>query len=313
MVSSVSTRLRPRATGALSPLLLGLILATGQVAGAQAPASLPGLVEDATRLDQPSADGRFDALTALLDERGLAYEIQTFPNPRADEVGPAEGRNIVITVGDGDRDIIVGAHADAALLQDGSLSHAMVDNAASVAILIRMASTLADLDLRHRVRVVLFDLEELGLLGSRYYAQTMDRDRGAAMLNLDINGYGDTVIYGPASGAGNATGYDAVRRACEAGGHECLEFDEFPPGDDRSFQAAGIPNVSLGTLPGDEARQLRSMLSAGPGSAPRAVAPPPVFQIIHTPNDTADKLDAAGMTLAYNVVMGALLELDRTP
>ena len=36
-------------------------------------------------------------------------------------------------------------------------------------------------------------------------------------------------------------------------------------------------------------------------------------QRISTPADTADKLDAEGMTLAYNVVMGVVLELDRSP
>ena len=29
---------------------------------------------------QPTAEERFDALTGLLDERGLTYELQTFPN-----------------------------------------------------------------------------------------------------------------------------------------------------------------------------------------------------------------------------------------
>lgn len=277
-------------------------------------APLPGLVRDATRLDETTAEARFDALTALLDERGLDYEIQRFPNRRASEAGPAEGRNVIVTIGDGDRDLIIGAHADAAMLGDGSLSHAMVDNAGAVAVLTRVAETLQTLDLRHRVRVLFFDLEELGLLGSRHYAELLDTRRIAGMVNLDITGYGDTVIYGPAAGEGNDRLYAAVRQSCLVGGYQCLEFAQFPTSDDRSFQAFGIPNVSLATLPRIEARQLLRMLNGDNGdSGVDEGTVPPIFQTIHTRHDTADKLDPAGMTLAYNVVMGVVLELDRAP
>jgi len=297
-------------TARLPVLLLGLGALAYPAAG-QTPSPLSGIVEDAQRLDHPTAEARFEALTALLDERGLTYEIQTFPNPRAAEAGPAEGRNLIVTIGDGERDLVVGAHADAAPLEDGSLSHGMVDNASSVAVLARLAEALQDESLTHRLRLVFFDLEELRLLGSAHYVGTPDAKRVVAMVNLDINGYGDTVIYGPASNAGNADVYGALERVCEANGHDCLEFEQFPNSDDRSFQAAGIPNISIGLLPSNEARQLHGLLNAGPGNPPPDGPPPPIFGIIHTPNDTADHLDAAGMTLAYEVALALVRELDR--
>ncbi|MDA1093348.1 MAG: M28 family peptidase [Acidobacteria bacterium] len=272
---------------------------------------LPGLVDDATRLDQASAEARFDALIGLLEARGLSYEVQTFPNRRVAESGPAQGRNVSVLIGTGAEEIVVGAHADAAQLGDGSFSHAMVDNAASVAVLVRIAATLPRFAIRHRVRVVFFDLEELNLLGSEYMVTTLDADRVAAMINLDIAGYGDTVIYGPAAGPGNGAVYRAVAQACADGGHPCLEFDQFPQGDDRSFQAAGIPNVSLGILTSVEAHQLWLMLNGGPNSGLAERFVPPILRTIHTQADTADRLDPEGMTLAYNIVMALILELDR--
>ena len=291
---------------------LALSLTTAALATSQPAEPLPGIVEDAQRLDQPTAEERFDALTGPLDERGLTYELQTFPNPRADKVGPAEGRNLVVTIGDGERDIVVGAHFDAAPLEDGSLSHGMVDNASSVAMLARLAETLAGESLNHRLRILFFDLEELQLLGSAHYVGTPDAERVAAMVNLDINGYGDTVIYGPASNDGNTEVYDALERVCQAGGHDCIEFDQFPNSDDRSFQAAGIPNISMAVLESNEASQMHALMHAGPGNPPPDGPPPPIFTIIHTPNDTADHLDAAGMTLAYEVALGLVRELDRS-
>ena len=297
----------------------GLVGFGGQALVGQAPPTftaeaepLSGLVENATRLDQPSADARFDALIALLDEHGLAYEIQPFPNRRADEAGPAEGRNVSVTIGTGDREIIVGAHADAAILRDGSLSHGMVDNAGAVAVLARVAQTLATQDLRHRVRVLFFDLEELNLLGSEHLVGTLDPTLIDGMINVDIAGFGDTVLYGPASSEGNDVLYAAMRHVCADAGHQCLEFAQFPPSDDRSFQAAGIPNISLGTLPELEVHQLWLMLNAGPDSGLADGFVAPILRTIHTPADTADKLEAGAMTLAYNVVMGLIFELDRS-
>jgi len=188
----------------------------------------------------------------------------------------------------------------------------MVDNAAAVAVLVRVAAALREYPLQHRGRVVLFDLEELGLLGSRHFVELLDPGRVAGMVNLDIAGRGDTVIFGPSASAGNQRVYASVRQACAEAAHECLEFARFPTGDDRSFQAAGIPNVSLATLPRLEAHQLWLWLNSGNDDAGlRDDFVPPILRTIHTSADTAHLLDAHAMTLAYNIVMRVVLQLDR--
>lgn len=291
----------------IGPIITTLALASVPTV-AQPLEPLPGIVEDAQRLDQPTAEARFGALTALLDDYGLTYEVQTFSNPRATEAGPAEGRNLIVDIGEGERDLVVGAHYDAAPLEDGSLSHGMVDNASSVAVLARLAATLSNESLDHRLRILFFDLEEMQLLGSAHYVSTPDAQRVAAMVNLDINGYGNTVIYGPASNDGNTEVYDALERVCAVGSHGCLRFEQFPTSDDRSFQVAGIPNISIGLLPSDEARQLHGLLNGPPPGGPT----PPIFGIIHTPNDTANHLDASAMTFAYEMALELVKELDRS-
>jgi len=277
------------------------------------PVSTPqsDLVEDAVRLDQPTVEERFTGLITLLKDQGLPAEILPFTTNLPDGSVIA-GRNVEVSIANGVRDIVVGAHADAVRLEDGTLGHAMVDNAAAVAVLARVAKTLPYHELRHRIRVVFFDLEELGLLGSRHFVDSNDPDRVAAMVNLDIAGYGDTVLYGPSAAPGNDAVYTAVRLACEQGGHQCLEFAQFPTSDDRSFQTASIPNVSVGILPRQQADEMWLMLN---GDWPRGLrddfVPPMILQTIHTRNDHADTLDAEGMTLAYNTVMGIVLQLDQ--
>jgi hypothetical protein len=267
------------------------------------------LVTHAVRLDQPTDAGRYEALAALLDERGLRYEVQEFTSARRSR--DPRGRNLVVDIGTGSRDIIVGAHYDAIDLPDGQLSRGMVDNAASVAILVHAAEALQELELGHRVRIVFFDLEESGLVGSRHFVESIQPDRVAAMVNVDIAGYGNTLIFGPASAPGNEEVYQAMRRVCFEGRFTCTEFAQFPTSDDRSFQAAGIPNISLAVVSQIESHQIWLMLNAGRDSGLREDFAPPTLRTIHTAEDTPDKLDAAAMTLVYDAVMRLVLELDR--
>ncbi len=116
--------------------------------------------------------------------------------------------------------------------------------AASV-VLTRVAETLRRHELEHRVRVVLFDLEEAGLLGSRAYVQDEDGDRIAAMVNADVVAGDGTLMYGPTSHEGNEAVYRSLLVVCADSEVPCMAFPRYPSSDDRTFQAAGIPNVSI--------------------------------------------------------------------
>ncbi len=267
------------------------------------------LREDAIRLAQLSDTARRAALLALLRERGVAVDIQHFEARARRDSALHRGQNLVATLGSGPREIILGAHYDAER-HAGILVPGMIDNAAATVILARIAQTLRNHPLRHTVRVVWFDLEELGLLGSQRYASAVDRSRVAAMVNLDVTGYGDAIIYGPAARPGNERVYRAMRRTCAENAYSCIEFPEYPPSDDRSFQEVGVPNISIATLPRVEAHQLWLLMNGGKNSGLRAGFVPDVGQIIHTAEDTPARLDETTMRLAYGAVLALVLRLD---
>ena len=270
----------------------------------------PGVIEDAARLNQSSNAARLEALQTLLRSRRINFDVQPFANDRQARDSREQGQNVVITAGSGPRDLIVGAHFDAVALANGSLSEGMVDNAASVVALMRAAESLAARQLRHRVQIVFFDMEEIGLLGSRHFAESMDRARVAAMVNLDIAGYGDTVFAGPSASTGNGTVYDALARVCARDHRACVVSAAFPTSDDRSFQAAGTPNVSLAILPALEAHQMWLLMNGARESGLAADFRPGILRTIHTAEDRTSRLDATAMTLAYEMVTALILELD---
>ena len=255
------------------------------------------LVDDARRLTAAATnEARFDALTALLRGRGLTFTVESFTIEKPIGREPrTEGRNVVVTIGEGAQDVVIGAHYDAARLPDGSLSRGAVDNAASSVILIRVAEALRGESLPVRVRIVWFDMEELGLIGSAQYVKQHAADRIKAMLNLDINAYGNTILYGPAERPENAAVRRTFVQTCAVEDIACVGSAQMPPGDDRSFLKAGVPTISLGIIPAVDVHQLWLMMNAGANAGLAQGVAPPIFRTIHTSEDTPDKLSEETM------------------
>ena len=82
--------------------------------------------------------------------------------------------------------ILIGAHYDAVPGTPGA-----DDNATGVAVLLEMAKVFANNPLKNPVRLVAFDLEEYGLLGSTAYARYLkeNKQKLRLMLSLEMLGY----------------------------------------------------------------------------------------------------------------------------
>jgi Zn-dependent M28 family amino/carboxypeptidase len=269
------------------------------------------VIAETRLLDQPSNAARLEALQGLLKKRGLAFSLQTFANNARQRDGREQGHNVLLDAfgGDGPQ-IVLGAHLDAVPLSGGSHSHGMVDNGAGVVVVTRVVEALRTRRLRHRIQVVFFDMEESGLQGSSFLAKSLDRTNVNAMVNVDIAGYGDTIMSGPTTAAASARLHQALARVCTARDYNCLRYGAFPNSDDRSFTAAGIPAISMAVLPALQAHQVWLLLNGGKESGLAPGFAPAILRTIHTPADTAEKLTAEGMTLIHNAVLGLILELD---
>lgn len=279
----------------------------------QAPAAAPpdAYLLDVRRLAlATSNDERFDVIAALLKARGVPFAVEEFtlekPDPRD---GRSRGRNIVVTLGGGREDVVVGAHYDAVRLKDGILSQGAVDNGASSVMLVHLAAALRGERLGTRVRLVWFDMEESGLIGSRRYVEAHKGDRIRAMLNYDINGYGDTVMFSEPPGGEGPALRQAMLDTCAAERVDCLRFQQMPNSDDRSFGRAGIPTLSMALLPAAEVHQLWLMLHAPKDSGLAQGFAPPIFRTIHTEADTLDKLDPASIATAQRLAHALVVRL----
>jgi hypothetical protein len=255
-------------------------------------------------------EARFDALTALLTARKLAFDVEPFTleQPRRGEPRTA-GRNVVVSLGTGDEHIVVGAHYDAVRLEDGTYVHGAVDNAASSVMLVHLADALRATPLTKRVHLVWFDLEEIGLRGAAAYAEKHAARKTSVMLNFDINAYGDTTLFGPSERPENAMLKRTLLESCAGEAIDCVGFPQMPPGDDRVFTERGVPTLSLATLPAIELHQLWLMMNGGANAGLAKDTVPTIIRTIHTPEDALDKVDGKSVARALRLAMAILKAL----
>jgi len=275
---------------AVAPLALALV--AQPVWGQEADNTVAARIQSAAeRLVQDSNPARLEVLKAHLDTMGLTYELQTFEGGNR-QTGPMAGTNIVITFGEGARDIVMTAHYDAAVLRDGAFSHGVVDNAGGTLAMIEAAKSLQahSNHLNHRMIVVLTDQEELGLIGAGKWLEQADKTRITGVVNVDVAAYGRTVMFGLNNGEASRGLVRTLRTYCADTAADCESFPVYPPSEDRVFSRAGIPVLSLGIQNAVGARQMWLAFNGGQDNGLREGFVPDVFQNIHTHEDKMDKL-----------------------
>ena len=138
--------------------------------------------------------------------------------------------------GPGESVVVLGGHYDSVPGIAGAN-----DNASGAAVLVTLARMLADVDLPFTIRIVPFGSEELGLLGSRFYVESLSEnelENTKAMLNFDALGtgsgvsvFGDGDITALVSDIGDQVNVDVAVTLGLRGGSS----------DFASFWEAGVP------------------------------------------------------------------------
>jgi hypothetical protein len=144
-------------------------------------------------------EGAEDAADYIIDqffEMGYDVEIQPFTFERRGTIYTSE--NIIATKhGKFDQTVIVGAHYDSVserVCTDGNVSSGAGDNASGVVVMLEAAEVLSNYKTKGTIKFIAFGAEEMGLRGSRYYANQMSDEEIAntvTMIDLDSVGVGD--------------------------------------------------------------------------------------------------------------------------
>ncbi|WP_100641817.1 M28 family metallopeptidase [Alteromonas facilis] len=116
-------------------------------------------------------------------------------------------QNVSITLpGKSDDMLYIAAHYDSI----GNDSHGVIDNAASVALLLTLSETLASQSLPISITMLAFGAEEVSMQGSKAYVKTLSQEqlnKAVGMINLDTVVGGDILYIHSA----HSTPYDCAK------------------------------------------------------------------------------------------------------
>lgn len=248
---------------------------------------------------------RFKAIGLL--PKGTAGYYQTFSfNPKtnpheeakfvtANEDGTVTGTNVLGYIDNqAEHTIIIGAHYDHLGYGDeGSLHRGKTqeihngadDNASGVAIMLDLAARLQGKNTANNYLFMAFSGEEMGLLGSNYFAKnaTLDLAKANYMINMDMVGRlkqdSTLAVYGVGTSprfkqtlASNNTHFKLIEHESGIG-----------PSDHTSFYLQDIPVLHFFTGQHDD---------------------------YHKPGDDTEKLNYKGMDLISDYILAVISELD---
>jgi aminopeptidase S len=271
--------------------LLCLPLAAGPVYDGAAFEKRVGAI--AAGSDRPA---RRAAIAAQLDALGIPYRLEEFKS---------EGRtgvNILAALpappGAG-KQILLGAHSDRVEVGQGA-----VDDASGDCTILELLAAFQRAPLtRYRLSAAFFDLEEVGLVGSAAYVAAHRQSLPAIYLNFDVFAYGDTLWVGSIDD--QSLSARAMRQAAAGTRFPLTMGADYPPGDDRSFVAAKVETLGMALIDG---REIPDILGFFHGRQPEHM--PRGLTILHSANDTPDKIAGADVARALPVVEQAIRLMD---
>ncbi|MBF8295205.1 MAG: hypothetical protein HW389_1750 [Bacteroidetes bacterium] len=235
---------------------------------------------------QPGADdgSYFQTWDEVIDQKGTKAPVKNI-------IGIIPGTNPKW----GDESVVICAHYDHLGLgwpggntgNVGKIHPGADDNASGVAVMLEMADLLGKtLKPQRTIVFVAFTNEEEGLVGSKYYVNTMKRfpaKKAIGVLNFDAVGrLGARKLLVLSSNSAREWRFIFMGAGYVTGVESEMVTQDLDASDQRSFLAVGVPGVQF---------------FAG------------AHEDYHKPADTPDKIDGAGLVKVATVAREALLYL----
>ena len=234
-----------------------------------------------------------------LKSYGVKTSVQPFDysvklNPHDDNSSiKIDGRNVIGYLDNkADKTIIIGAHFDhiglnehhnsTLMNSEGQIHNGADDNASGVTSVLELARMFSENKAKEKVNYIFafFSGEEDGLMGSKYFAETVQKNypKPVAMINLDMVGRLNKDKVLNVGGAGTSPLFpELIEKYKPAGYNLAIDSSGVGPSDHTSFYLKDIPVIFLFTGTHSD---------------------------YHKPSDDADKINYGGLETITHYVFG---------
>ncbi|MBW2980136.1 Zn-dependent exopeptidase M28 [Candidatus Woesearchaeota archaeon] len=259
--------------------------------------------------------GREKAVINILEKNKIGFYIE-----KNDFLGQ-QPENIIIEFGSGSKEILVTTHYDAVSGSPGAN-----DNGSCISVLIDVARKLGKAKLKNKVKIIIFDLEEPGCLGSRAYVRRHGFENVIGVYNTELCGFGDVVGVWPVTpDVSDSPVLGVLRGVVKKLGYGLEEAAELPIffGDHRSFRELGFKDAfCLSVIPSKDVKEIRRFVTISKeklvfrsllGLLIKPLGPkvPLMFQLYHSSEDKSKYLNEGALQMMSKVIYSSVLELDK--
>lgn len=207
-------------------------------------------------------------------------------NLRTQPVEKADAPNVICTLpGESEETVIVGAHFDYITRGDG-----VADNWSGASLLPSLYQSLKATDRRHTFIFIGFSDEEVGFIGSRYYADHLTEKELAsirAMITIDTLGLENTQVWASDSDPELASLVFRVGKAMDLP-IGIMNVDGYGNSDGISFKRRGVPILTLHSVT------------------------PETIKILHSDRDRIEAVNLDEYYDAYKLIASFLAALDQS-
>lgn len=214
--------------------------------------------------------------------------------------------NIIISFGNSVPRYVIGAHYDSVHGSTGAN-----DNGTGVCILLALVEYFLQYPPVFGLDCVFFDLEEVGLVGSQTYVSQVIASTIEVMINLDICGFGDTIAAALSQSAQHTFLEQTLNAIYQSEQHPLRIIEQMPPGDDVSFDRAGIPTVSVCAIPECDIENLIDIarciqLQIPPGAMPT------IMETMHNSSrDTIEVVEVGTMQRVFEFTLDLVQQMQK--
>ncbi len=244
---------------------------------------------------------RRNTLIGILESKGHNFELEDY------KYKGEEGINIIVTKGDGQRDILLTTHYDVVPGSPGAN-----DNASCIAVLLDILEKLKDYKVKNRIRIIFFDDEEINCIGSQAYVAKHGVDNIIGVYNTELVGMGDTVgIWPVTKDVEGSKVLLNLKSVLEDKGYPYGEAGLLPLlfSDHRSFRECGLKDAfCLSMVDGKDMNEIRRFAES-PKSMQGEI--PFMFKLYHSSEDKSKYLSEEALRLMSDVIYTSIIRLDQ--
>lgn len=223
---------------------------------------------------------RQQRVKALFEEAGCGGQLTE------QRVKHSDYSNIICKLpGETDETVIVGAHFDKVVRGTGA-----IDNWSGASLLASLYQSLAGARRHHTFLFIAFCEEEMGLIGSDFYASNMSKEDVAiteAMINLDTLGLSPTKVWVHRADKDLVAALATVAHSLKLPVAE-MDVERVGSADSESFSGKHVPRITIHSLTAE------------------------TFPVLHSNRDTLQQLHPDDYYDTYRLVCGYLAYLDET-